>query len=169
MRNIKTLKLVQSALLAALCLLLTRVVTIPAPTGYVNLGDCAVLLSAWILGPIWGGMAAGIGTMLADVLSGYVSYAPATFLIKFAMAVIAALIFHTLEQRQRLAAHIVGAVSAEILMVAGYYIFESVCLGVGAAAMASVPANVVQGVVGAVSGVLVIGALSKFHFVSQFR
>ena len=169
MRNIKTLKLVQSALLAALCLLLTRVVTIPAPTGYVNLGDCAVLLSAWILGPIWGGMAAGIGTMLADVLSGYVSYAPATFLIKFAMAVIAALIFRTLEQRQRLTAHIVGTVSAEILMVAGYYIFESVCLGVGAAAAASVPANMVQGVAGAVSGVLGIGALSKFHFVSQFR
>ena len=169
MRNIKTLKLVQSALLAALCLLLTRVVTIPAPTGYVNLGDCAVLLSAWILGPIWGGMAAGIGTMLADVLSGYVSYAPATFLIKFAMAVIAALIFRTLEQRRRLAAHIVGAVSAEVLMIAGYYIFESTCLGVGAAAAASVPANMVQGVAGAVSGVLGIGALSKFHFVSQFR
>ena len=169
MRNIKTLKLVQSALLAALCLLLTRVVTIPAPTGYVNLGDCAVLLSAWILGPIWGGMAAGVGTMLADVLSGYVSYAPATFLIKFAMAVIAALIFRALEQRQRLAAHIVGAVSAEVLMIAGYYIFESVCLGVGAAAAASVPANMVQGVAGAVSGVLGIGALSKFHFVSQFR
>ena len=169
MRNIKTLKLVQSALLAALCLLLTRVVTIPAPTGYVNLGDCAVLLSAWMLGPIWGGMAAGIGTMLADVLSGYVSYAPATFVIKFAMAVIAALIFRALEQRQRLAAHIVGAVSAEVLMIAGYYIFESVCLGVGAAAAASVPANMVQGVAGAVSGVLGIGALSKFHFVSQFR
>lgn len=169
MRNIKTLKLVQSALLAALCLLLTRVVTIPAPTGYVNLGDCAVLLSAWILGPIWGGMAAGIGTMLADVLSGYVSYAPATFLIKFAMAVIAALIFRALEQRQRLAAHIVGAVSAEVLMIAGYYIFESVCLGVGAAAAASVPANMVQGVAGAVSGVLVIGALSKFDFVRQHR
>jgi len=85
------------------------------------------------------------------------------------MAVIAALIFRTLEQRQRLAAHIVGAVSAEILMVAGYYIFESTCLGVGAAATASVPANVVQGVVGAVSGVLVIGALSKFDFVRQHR
>ena len=169
MRNIKTLKLAQSALLAALCLLLTRVVTIPAPTGYVNLGDCAVLLSAWMLGPIWGGMAAGIGTMLADVLSGYASYAPATFLIKFAMAVIAALIFRTLEQRQRLAAHIVGAVSAEVLMIAGYYIFESVCLGVGAAAAASVPANVVQGVAGAVSSVLGIGALSKFRFVSQCR
>ena len=169
MRNIKTLKLVQSALLAALCLLLTRVVTIPASTGYVNLGDCAVLLSAWILGPIWGGMAAGIGTMLADVLSGYASYAPATFLIKFAMAVIAALIFRTLEQRQRLAAHIVGAVSAEVLMIAGYYIFESVCLGVGAAAAASVPANMVQGGAGAVSGVLVIGALSKFDFVRQHR
>ena len=49
--------------------------------GYVNLGDCAVPLSAWILGPVYGGVAAGVGSMLADLLSGYAHYAPGTFLI----------------------------------------------------------------------------------------
>lgn len=45
--------------------------------GYVNLGDCAVLMSAWVLGPLYGGAAAGIGSALADLLSGYAHYVPA--------------------------------------------------------------------------------------------
>lgn len=52
--------MVRGALLAALCFVLTKVVTIPAPTGYVNLEDCAVLLSAWMLGPVYGGLAAAL-------------------------------------------------------------------------------------------------------------
>ena len=67
--------------------------------GYVNLGDCAVLLSAWVLGPVYGGVAAGTGSMLADLFSGYAHYAPGTFLIKLCMAVAAALIFRFLRNR----------------------------------------------------------------------
>lgn len=44
--------------------------------GYVNLGDCAVLISAWMLGPLYGGAAAGIGSALADLLSGYAHLCP---------------------------------------------------------------------------------------------
>ena len=39
----------------ALTCVLTLAVKIPTPTkGYLNLGDCAVLLSGWLLGPVWG-------------------------------------------------------------------------------------------------------------------
>lgn len=162
MRDTQVQKLVRTALMAALCLLLTRVITVPAPTGYVNLGDCAVLFSAWLLGPVYGGLAAGIGTMLADVLSGYASYAPATFIIKFAMAAAAAMTFRLMEKRSRLLSSVVGAVVAEAIMIAGYFVYESLILGVGLAAAASVPANLVQGFFGGVSGVLMIAALSKF-------
>ena len=63
-------KLVQSALFAALCTAMTLVIQVPSPvSGYVNLGDCGVLLSAWVLGPWYGGAAAGIGSMLADIFS----------------------------------------------------------------------------------------------------
>ena len=161
MHNEKVFKLVRAALLAALCFVLTKVVTLPAPTGYVNLGDCAVLLAAWLLGPLYGGLAAGIGTMLADILSSFVSYAPATFIIKFAMAAVAALLFRAFKGSGRLPAHLVGAVAAELIMVAGYFCFESVVLGVGAAAAASVPANLVQGIFGIISGVILITALDK--------
>ncbi len=167
MKDQKVSKLVRAALLAALCFVLTKVVTVPAPTGYVNLGDCAVLVSAWMLGPVYGGLAAGVGVMLADVLSPYAFYAPGTFLVKFAMAAAAALIFQSMKGRGTLAARIVGGIAAEIIMVAGYFIYESLVLGVGAAAVASVPANVVQGLFGLVAGVLLAAALEKGNLIVE--
>ena len=161
--NEKVTKLVRSALMAAVCLVLTKVVTIPVPTGYVNLGDCAVLLSAWLLGPVYGGMAAGLGTALADVLSGYAAYAPATFVIKFFMAFTASHLFRLLGRRPA-AAHFVAAAVAECMMVAGYFAYESAVLGVGMAAVASVPANLVQGAAGIVTGVVLIQAVKKAGF-----
>ena len=52
MNDKKIRKLVLAALLAALVCVATMVVQIPSPMqGYVNLGDCFVLLSGWLLGP----------------------------------------------------------------------------------------------------------------------
>ena len=70
MSDTKIRKLVLAALFAALCTIMTLVIQVPSPMqGYVNLGDCAVLLSAWVLGPLYGGAAAGVGSMLADKVS----------------------------------------------------------------------------------------------------
>ena len=56
MSDKKVQKLVVSALMAALTYVATMVVQIPSPmNGYVNLGDCFVLLSGWLLGPWYGG------------------------------------------------------------------------------------------------------------------
>ena len=89
MTDQKLRKLVMAALFAALTTVMTMVIRIPSPmSGYVNLGDCAVLLSAWILGPGLGCAAAGIGSMLADLL-GYPLYAPGTLVVKGLMALAA--------------------------------------------------------------------------------
>ena len=93
MTDKKLHRLVLAALFTALTTVMTMVIQVPSPMqGYVNLGDCGVLLSAWVLGPVWGGAAAGVGSMLADLLSGYAHYAPGTLVIKTCMAVAAALI-----------------------------------------------------------------------------
>ena len=48
----KTQKIVMASLLAALCCVATMIIKIPSPLkGYLNLGDCVVLLSGWILSP----------------------------------------------------------------------------------------------------------------------
>mgnify|MGYP001774926226 FL=1 len=65
-------KLVFAALFAALSCVATMVIKIPTPTGgYIHAGDAVVLLSAFLLGPWWGAAAAGLGSCLADILSGY--------------------------------------------------------------------------------------------------
>ncbi len=87
-----TQRTVISALFAALVCVTTMLIKVPSPfKGYINLGDGAILLSAWILPPAYGALAAGIGSMLADIFSGYAIYAPATFAIKALVAITACL------------------------------------------------------------------------------
>ena len=79
----KTQKIVTASMLAALTCVATMIIKIPSPLkGYINLGDASVLLSGWLLSPVYGFFSAGIGSALADIFSGYTVYAPATFLIK---------------------------------------------------------------------------------------
>ena len=100
MENQKVRKLVLSALMAALVYVATSIIQIPSPVnGYVNLGDCFVLLSGWLLGPWYGAAAAGIGSMLVDLLSGYGHYVPGTLIIKGLDALVAALIFPAISFR----------------------------------------------------------------------
>ena len=88
MNSKKTKLITLTALLTAFTTVSTMIIRIPTPTkGYVNLGDCLVNISAWLLGPVYGAAAAGIGSALADVFSGYIVYALATLIIKGAMAV----------------------------------------------------------------------------------
>ena len=164
-------KLVLGALFAALCTVMTLVIQVPSPMqGYVNLGDCAVLMAAWTLGPIYGGAAAGIGSMLADLLSGYAHYAPGTFFIKLGMAVVAALIFQLLQRRPSshlLLSQAVSGVAAEGIMVAGYFGYASLWLGKGLAAAASIPGNVVQGVFGLAAAAAVYAMLNRGRILSH--
>ena len=102
-----------------------------------------MLLSAWVLGPVYGGVAAGTGSMLADLFSGYAHYAPGTFLIKLCMAVAAALIFRFLRNRpasKLLLAQGASGLVAEAVMVAGYFGYSCLWLGKGLAAAASIAA-----------------------------
>ena len=164
MSDRNTRKLVLAALFAALCAILTLVIQIPSPMhGYVNLGDCAVLLSAWVLGPWYGGAAAGLGSMLADLFSGYAYYAPGTFVVKLAMAVAAAGLFRLLQRpnRRTLLARVVSGAAAEAIMVAGYFLYACLWLGSGLAAASSIPGNLVQGMFGLIAGTAVYSLLSR--------
>lgn len=158
----KTQRTVVSAMLAALVCVATMIIKIPSPMkGYMNLGDCVVLLCGWVLPPFYGFFAAGIGSSLADIFSSYVFYAPVTFLIKGVMALIAYRLHQALRKKMGTtpACLIAGAVS-ELFMTAGYYIFEGFMYGF-VPALVNIPANLVQGVAGLVLGVLLIRLFQK--------
>jgi len=80
----KTLLLSLTALMTALIAVLTVSfqIAVPATQGYFNLGEVGVFISAILFGPIIGGIAGGVGSMIADLATGYVLYAPGTLLIK---------------------------------------------------------------------------------------
>lgn len=61
---------------------ITLKVDIPQTKGYFNVGDSMVFLTALLLGPQIGGLAGGLGSMLADIILGAPWYAPGTLIIK---------------------------------------------------------------------------------------
>ncbi len=161
-QNNKTQKVVVSALLASLVCVATMIIKIPSPLkGYLNLGDCIVLLCGFILSPLYGFLAAGIGSALADVFSGYVLYAPATFAIKGAMALIVFFGFKLLNKKlSKRISQIISCVVAEIVMILGYLIFEGLLYGFGPS-LVNVPANAVQGLAGLLLGIVLMNIFEK--------
>ena len=161
--KINTKKIVMSAMLAALCCVATMIIKIPSPfKGYINLGDCVVLLSGWMLPYGYGFAAAGIGSALADVFLGYTVYAPATFVIKGLMAIIAGLCYKKMQGRLGgTPSRITGGIIAEIFMVLGYFVFEGFLYnGFGAVAV-NIPVNAVQGAVGLILGLILAKIFEK--------
>ncbi|MEE1503642.1 MAG: ECF transporter S component [Acutalibacteraceae bacterium] len=163
MKKTKIKTIVISAMLASLTCVATMIIKIPTPLhGYANLGDCIVLLSAFLLPVSYGFCAAAIGSALADVLSGYAMYAPATFIIKGLMVFAAYFIYKQFakKDKNKLLGKIISGFVAEVIMVAGYFIFEGFLYGFGAS-LVNIPANAVQGIVGLIMGILLINVFEK--------
>ncbi len=185
MKNTK--KLVISALMAAFTCIATMIIKIQTPTlGYIHLGDGMVLLCGIILGPITGGLSAGIGSMFADLFSGYVSFAPATLIIKALTALVAGLLFRKLHsviksKYSRTVSILLSGMIGEFIMVGGYFLYETLLavfskggftaasLAAGFAASAiGIPFNVVQGGVGILICLLLFPFLSKIREIREF-
>ena len=157
-----TRKIVMAAMFAALACVATILIKIPSPlNGYINLGDCIVLLSGWMLSPLYGFLAAGMGSALADVLSGYAIYAPATFVIKGLMALAARFLLRALSKKAAsFLSYAVSGASAECVMVLGYFLFEGVLYGFAPSAV-NLPANIIQGVAGLALGIPLMKVFEK--------
>lgn len=138
MKKLNVQKLTLCGVMAALVFVMTYFPKIPVPVtgGYVHLGDGAIFLSVLLLGPL-GIPAAAVGSMLSDLIGGYMVYVLPTFLIKGLVALVALLSF----------------LLAEAVMVLGYFLLEWALYGVASAAAAIGP-NVVQGIAGVLIGML---------------
>lgn len=169
MKSDSTLKLTYAALFAALCCVATMFIKIPVPMqyGYVHAGDAVVLLSALLLGPWWGALVAGLGSAMADVLSSYIIYAPGTFIIKAAVALCAAYLFRATAAKKPVPFAFVSGAAAELVMVAGYFLYEYYILGYGAGAIADIPGNLLQGASGAIAGGALFAALVRTPYVKR--
>jgi uncharacterized membrane protein len=161
MRNTdKIIKLVTAALMAALTCVATMLLPITIPNtngGYIHPGDAFVLLSGIILGPLYGGLAGGIGSMLADIFFGSFIYAPATLVIKALAAIIGAFSYRYIKK----GSVILAGVFVGITVTIGYFIYESIIYSSLAAALYNSQFNLIQNVMGILLASLLLPLIKK--------
>ena len=155
-KNLKTLT--RYALLIAMTTVMTMAIQIPTvgTEGYLNLGDMVVFLAALMLGKKGGFIVGGFGSATADLLLGYTHYVPITFVVKGLEGLIAA---RLLETKTGSKVPIFATSVGGIFMAFGYFIPETFMYG--KAAVASIPGNIMQGLVGAITSVILYKALSR--------
>lgn len=128
---------------AALVFIGTQI-RIPTAVGYINLGDGVILIASFFIGPA-AFFPGAIGSALSDLIAGYPMYIAPTFLIKGLMGFVAALIMNSSHGKKALGLviRLIAAVAAELIMVAGYFVFEALYYDIAAAA-GSVVFNLIQ-------------------------
>jgi len=154
--NLKTL--IRYSVLMALTTVMTIVIHIPTvgTNGYLNLGDMVVFIAALTMGKKAGFIVGGLGSALADLLLGYTHYAPITFIVKGLEGYIAGRILETNIGKEK---PIIATTIGGIFMAFGYFVPEIFMYGKGA--VASIPGNVAQGLLGAISSVILYAALKR--------
>jgi len=145
-------RLTTAGVLAAAIVLLTLIsIPIPGGFGYINLGDAGVLLAGMLLGGGWGALCAGAASALSDLMLGYAVYAPATFLIKGAVALVTGLLFAKTGKLIRYASLYLAA----LIVPGGYFLYETFfLLYPNATVMLDVTFNILQCMTGAVISTL---------------
>jgi len=169
MKNITIRQLTITGLMAALVLVGTMLIQVPTPTkGYIHIGDSMVYLSGILLGPLLGSIAAALGSMLADLFSGYGIYAPATFVIKGLDALVVGYIYHKIITKdssgaKKILAFGISVILGGSIMVLGYLSYETVLYGFPTAAL-GVLGNITQAIGGGVLAAPLMLALDKMSF-----
>lgn len=158
------------ALLIALVTVCTMVFQIPvsATHGYIHLGDSMILLVGVFFGARYGMVAGGLGSALADVLSGYAHWAPFTLIIKGLMGWLIGKIAGGAHNREKFftVRNFTASAVGIIWMVIGYFLGGGILKSSFVVAATSIPENIVQGVAGAVI-FFVVGA--AFHKADIYR
>ncbi len=159
----KTSDIAKIGVIGALVTIATMLFQIPTPAtkGYINLGDTFIFVGAILLGKRSGFLLGGLGSALADILTGYVHWAPFTLVIKGLEGYIAGFAqpLYNKETLNYTLAILIFVVAA-LVMVAGYFIVEVFMYGI-AAAFTELGGNLFQGGVSVVISLFIILGIKK--------
>lgn len=127
--------------------------------GYVHIGDAFIYLAAVLLPMPYAFAVGAIGAGLADALTGFLIYAPATVVIKAAMA-----LFFTYKNKKIICArNLTAVIPAGVVCIAGYYLYDVILAKSFAAPLAWIWGNVLQAVSSAVIFIVLGFVFDKFN------
>lgn len=132
-----TVNLALTGLMAALVLVATMFFKVQIPVGpdktMIGFANVFCILAGLLLGPVYGGLAAGIGSCIFDLIGGWADSAPTTLLFKFMMAFVCGLIAWGGDKTaQKLSRVVTGAVSGSLVycvLYLGYSALKLILLG----------------------------------------
>ena len=109
--------------------------------------------------------------MIADIVSGYAMYAPVTFAVKALVSLCSYLVwrlFKNIIKKDKLdfLNRLISAIVGEIVMVFGYFLYESILYGFAGGALALL-GNTLQGACCAVVGVLLVIAIINVKYFNK--
>lgn len=114
-RKISVKEICLVGLMAAAVYVTSAFLQIPIPTAIGNtrlhMGNVMCLLSGMLLGPVWGGFSAGIGSAFFDLTNpAYITSAPFTFAFKFIMAWVCGMIVKGANTEKKVYRYAIAAV-----------------------------------------------------------
>lgn len=148
---------VMAALTTAVSLLF--VFPVPAANGIVTLVEAGIYISALLLGPLGGFWVGFLSGTLIDLLSGYPQWIIFSALIHGVQGYVAGLVFERVKGNSK---YVLSLLSGSLIMIVGYFL-ATVFMYDLPAAIASIPANAVQNVLGIAVTIPVVVSLKKLN------
>ncbi len=154
--------IVYSALMAGIVFCVTFFIQIPYGNGvgYFNLSDAIILFATGFFGPIEGLVAGMVGAMLADIFSGYVSFAPFTLVAKGLESLVFFLLMYFFKKVNFV--KYIALFIAPLFMVLTYFVSYIALFGFEYAIL-STPFDILQGEIGAVFAFILLSTLKRAH------
>ncbi len=167
--NLPAFKIASLAVLIAVTAIFTAMIRIPtAPTrGYLNLGDVAIYFTAITFGPVTALIAGGVGTALADIISGYAQWAPYTFIAHGGQGLVIGLIIYAGRGKDSngktgIVRLLLAFLGGAVVMVGTYFVTGGIMYGF-AASTTEIPGNILQNAAGVLIGAPLALAVRKAY------
>ena len=157
----KTKQLTIAAVIIAVNIVLSYVVKLPTPTGFVSLVETGIFIAAWHYDSKTGAFVGGLTGLLLDLLAGY----PQWMIFSFIIHGLEGWVLGQFAMDERIGKRVWGNFLGGLVMVVGYWIAGAFLtwltggakMTMSSAALASltdVPANIMQVLVGFILALL---------------
>lgn len=139
--NVKNMMYISMITAATLALSMLVIIPVPATGGLVTLLDAGVYIAGLLYGGFGGGFVGAMTGLLIDLFSGYVVWAPFSFVIHGLQGLVFG--YWMSKYGQGTKQVIIGLMLANIVMIIGYAFANEHLYGTGTG-IASLPGNILQ-------------------------
>ncbi len=160
MKNKRIRLMCIAGVLGALVFVVTAYLHIPTVNGYIHVGDGIIYLAACLLPWQYAIFVGAGGALLADCLTGFAIWAPASALIK----AVTALLFSSSGQKIVSVRNSLALIPAAVVCAGGYYLYESLIYQNFISSLAGIAASLTQSVVSSVLFIAAGLAIDKMNF-----